>query len=180
MQRCSGPTGLPSGATCKRQWTVRDSVNEKALAGKSPIMAIDNYPMDSDSNDQPATRQADVVTEHQQSLTITRTWQGPLPDPESLAHYERVAPGAAERILAVFERQVKHRLSMEARDSKRRDWGLALAFIVVILLVATGAWLVFSKSRLGWRSGHSHRRCWSCCRIHHWRHSLAPGFLTPR
>ena len=118
-------------------------MNEKALAGKSPIMAIDNYPMDSDSNDQPATRQADVVTEHQQSLTITRTWQGPLPDPESLAHYERVAPGAAERILAVFERQVKHRLSMEARDSKRRDWGLALAFIVVILLVATGAWLVF-------------------------------------
>ena len=95
------------------------------------------------SNNQPATRQADLVPELRQSVTITRTWHGPMPDPESLALYEQVVPGAAERLLTVFEEQVSHRHRMESQDSGRRSWGLAAAFIIVILILAAGVGLIY-------------------------------------
>ncbi|MYC29338.1 MAG: DUF2335 domain-containing protein [Chloroflexi bacterium] len=102
-------------------------------------MATGDSPIEPASNYQPANRQADVVPDYHQSVTITRTWEGPLPDPESLAHYEQVVPGAGERILTVFEGQVAHRHSMELKNSRRRDWGLVLAFVVVVILIAVGA-----------------------------------------
>lgn len=106
-------------------------------------MATGDNQIETASNNQPATRQADVVPELNQTVTVTQAWRGPMPDPESLARYEQIVPGAAERLLTVFEGQVAHRHSMESRLSRRRDWGLALAFIVTVLIVATGAWLIY-------------------------------------
>lgn len=40
--------------------------------------------------------------------------QGPLPPPAILADYNAIVPDAAERILAMAERQNEHRISMEA------------------------------------------------------------------
>lgn len=36
-----------------------------------------------------------------------------------------------------------HRHSMELKNSRRRDWGLVLAFVVVVILIAVGAWLIY-------------------------------------
>ena len=106
-------------------------------------MATNDSEIEPASTTQPATRQADVVSERRESFTIARTWQGPLPDPESLAQYEQLVPGAAERFLSMVERQVAHRLRMESEDSTRLNWGLAAAFVVVILVVAAGAGLIY-------------------------------------
>jgi hypothetical protein len=42
----------------------------------------------------------------------------------------------------MVERQVAHRLRMESEDSTRLNWGLAAAFVVVVLVVAAGAGLI--------------------------------------
>ena len=93
---------------------------------------------------QPATRQADIVSEERRTLTISsHTWIGPLPDPAAMERYESLVPGAAERFLGLLEGEVAHRQVMDNRNSRRRDWGLALAFVVVLLVVAAGAGLIF-------------------------------------
>ena len=46
---------------------------------------------------------------------LARHHSGPLPAPETLAEYERILPGAAERIFSRFEKQSDHRMSMEAK-----------------------------------------------------------------
>jgi uncharacterized membrane protein len=106
-------------------------------------MAKNDSEIEPASTTQPATRQADVVSERRESLTITRTWQGPLPDPESLAQYEQLVPGAAERFLFMVEGQVAHRHRMESENSTRLNWGLVAAFVVVVLVVAAGAGLIY-------------------------------------
>jgi uncharacterized membrane protein len=46
------------------------------------------------------------------SLTVSQEYQGPLPPGGEFEHYERVHPGAAERILAMAEREQARRHSM--------------------------------------------------------------------
>jgi uncharacterized membrane protein len=98
---------------------------------------------------QPATWQADVIPEESHTFTISaQTWIGPLPDPVTMERYERLAPGAAERFLGMMEGEVIHRQVMDNRESRRQDWGLAAAFIVVILIVAAGTGLIYLGN--GW------------------------------
>ena len=106
-------------------------------------MAKNDNELEPASMTQPATRQADIVSERRESFTVAHTWQGPLPDPDSLAQYEQLVPGAAERFLVIVEKQVAHRLRMESEDSTRLNWGLAAAFVVVILILAAGAVLTY-------------------------------------
>lgn len=63
---------------------------------------------------------------------------GPLPSPEILAGYERILPGAAERILSMAEAQAKHRQSMETIivKSGSRDSLIGEIFALIIGLVA--------------------------------------------
>jgi uncharacterized membrane protein len=44
---------------------------------------------------------------------VSAQYQGPIPPPEHFAGYERVLPGAAERILRLAEQQASHRQSLE-------------------------------------------------------------------
>ena len=92
----------------------------------------------------PANWQADVVPEDGPAITISaQAWIGPLPDPVTMERYESLVPGAAERFLAMLEGEVKHRQVMDHRESRRRDWGLITAFVVVVLIVAAGAGLIY-------------------------------------
>lgn len=51
---------------------------------------------------------------NQRSLQVQATaYQGPLPQPSDLEKYNVVVPGAAERIIAMAERQAGHRQSLE-------------------------------------------------------------------
>jgi len=80
-------------------------------------------------------------------LIVTHTsFVGPLPPPVILEQFERIAPGAANRILAFAEDQFRHRRSIEAqivnsrtRAMSRGQW---LAFVVLIVGMGLGAWLI--------------------------------------
>lgn len=100
------------------------------------------------------------------ATTVTHTQvkahMGPIPAPDVLAGYEQVLPGAAERILAMAERQQENRLAFESQqlraDIEHRDEmsriqrrvhtgafvsdyiGQALGFIVAIACIGCAAY----------------------------------------
>jgi uncharacterized membrane protein len=65
-----------------------------------------------------------------------------LPPPSILEHYERILPGATERIMAKFERQTEHRIEMEKsviRTSNIKEIvGLIFGFIIAMTTVIGG------------------------------------------
>ena len=78
---------------------------------------------------------------------------GPIPDPETLAAYEKVYPGLARTIVVAFEAeyQKRHRLETISMDgdieAMRRDHadvarGQWLGFLICIIGLAGGVWLV--------------------------------------
>ena len=68
---------------------------------------------------------------------------GELPSADAFASYEQVLPGAAERILAMLERQAAHRIRMEEDQVKGAARGerlgqlLGLAIVLVVFVVAS-------------------------------------------
>lgn len=78
--------------------------------------------------------------------TISIQW--PLPPPALLEQYERVLPGAAERILSLAELQAGHRRRLEAvvieSDVSRATRGQSLAFVLALTTVLGGLTLVGS------------------------------------
>ncbi len=69
-----------------------------------------------------------------------RHHSGPLPSPEILAAYEKVLPGAAERIFGRFEAQSDHRMKMEAdvvsSNTFSQRWSTILASVIALLVTA--------------------------------------------
>lgn len=69
-----------------------------------------------------------------------REYSGPLPAPEHLEHYEKIAPGSAERIIQFMEKEQKHRHSMDSQSLEFQKTealrGQGLGFIVIILAFA--------------------------------------------
>jgi uncharacterized membrane protein len=69
----------------------------------------------------------------QHSITATM-WGGPLPPPDQLAEYNKAAPNAADRILAMAEKQAEHRQKLEAyaipaqhmQSAKGQDFGFRI------------------------------------------------------
>ncbi|HTW62872.1 MAG TPA: DUF2335 domain-containing protein [Terracidiphilus sp.] len=83
-----------------------------------------------------------------QAKVQTEFFSGPVPPPSLLARYNEVVPDGAERILAMAERQSKHREILEAQvvaaniDSQR--WGSRYAFVLALLAIAGGIFLIYS------------------------------------
>lgn len=75
-------------------------------------------------------------------------FSGPVPPPSLLARYNEVVPDGAERILAMAERQSKHREILESQvvtgnlDSQR--WGSRYAFILALVAIVGGIFLIYS------------------------------------
>jgi uncharacterized membrane protein len=85
---------------------------------------------------QPTPEVAAAVEQAQMLVQLQRHFAGPLPDPDMLAGYERVLPGAAERIFAMAERQAEHRQALERTvvvGGHRRAWAGLIAGAVVAL-----------------------------------------------
>ena len=61
----------------------------------------------------------EVETEDDQKMVravarvIQSEFRGPIPPPEIISGYEAIIPGAADRILAMAEKQSQHRQEME-------------------------------------------------------------------
>lgn len=87
-------------------------------------------------------------------LSATPSSQGPLPSPAVLARYNDAFPGCAERIVAMTERQLTHRHTLESRVVEGRlaaeRSGQRFAFGLVLLAVAVGSGLIaFDKDTAG-------------------------------
>lgn len=96
----------------------------------------------------------------QSSVLFQASWSGPLPPPGILQQYDTVAPGAANRILVMAENVQQHKIDLEKAASAREDktlsladktltndaaqskWGLWFAFIIALLGISVGAWLI--------------------------------------
>lgn len=108
-----------------------------------------------------AARRADPASEHDHSIEIVSTrWAGPIPPPDELRQYDDLIPGAAERIMRMWEAQASQRIQAENRrieqddrrieiegkrvevESKRGYLGLAFGFAISLLLIAIGAYVV--------------------------------------
>ena len=81
-----------------------------------------------------------VVT---QTTTATK-WEGPLPPPAALEHFDRIIPGGAARILAMAEEQQAHRIEFGKKaltatiaDKRRGQW---MGWTVAIAAVAGAIW----------------------------------------
>ena len=83
------------------------------------------------------------------SLSVeSRSYRGPLPRPEDLAEYEKTVPGAAERIIAMAERQAEHRQALERvvveGGARNAHQGLWLGFIISLVVLGLGTTLVLT------------------------------------
>ena len=74
-------------------------------------------------------------------------FHGPLPPPDALAQYEEVVPGAGDRILQVYERQVEHRHRMESalvRDgSAQAGRGVVAGTIVALAVLCLAGYALY-------------------------------------
>jgi uncharacterized membrane protein len=71
------------------------------------------------------------------NISVQQSYSGPIPDPHSLAQYEQVQPGLAERIIRMAEQEVEHRHRQEdmliKNTIKMATVGIIFSFVSVIL-----------------------------------------------
>lgn len=65
---------------------------------------------------------------------IKEEFSGPIPPPDIIEKYERILPGAADRIITMAEQQATHRQAMEKKmiESESRDGLLGIIFAFFI------------------------------------------------
>ena len=83
--------------------------------------------------------------EEVREVVLQAAFSGPLPPPSMFGKYDDVLPGAADRILAMAERQAAHRqewetsaLRSEQKDSTRGQW---LGFIISLGALTAATYL---------------------------------------
>lgn len=68
-------------------------------------------------------------------------YQGPIPTPEMLVHYNRVDPTFADRIMSMAEKEQERTIQLEKNKMKFGFWataaGLIFAFVVIAGLIYT-------------------------------------------
>lgn len=77
-------------------------------------------------------------------VTFTQEeWSGPLPSPNALAAFGSVSGDFPDRIVSMAELEQRHRHEMRRRDADDRTRGQILAFGIALVLVISGATLVW-------------------------------------
>lgn len=84
--------------------------------------------------------------DRQVELTKIEQFSGPLPPPTILEQYNKVVPGAAERILKMAEEQSAHRRSLEQKvissDVLNAKLGMLFGFIIGLVAILAGVYIV--------------------------------------
>lgn len=77
-----------------------------------------------------------------QALSISEQYSGPIPHPRIIEGYEKIIPGAADRILTMAEKEAEHRHEMDGKfyktDSRDSLLGILSAFILTGILAIGG------------------------------------------
>ncbi len=78
--------------------------------------------------------------------TTAVSFSGPIPPPAILEGYEKIVPGAAERIIKMAENQSEHRQGLErtviGSDARNSTMGVIFGFIIGLVGLGAGAYLV--------------------------------------
>ena len=92
------------------------------------------------------TRQNSVLIRGEQ------TFSGPIPHPAILADYNEVVPNAAERIIAMAEKQSKHRIEIEKQviknDIRSSHLGKILGFLLALTSIVGSIFLLYLGKNL--------------------------------
>src|SRR6266567_8816501 len=90
----------------------------------------------------PATKQHHLIG-------YSENYEGPLPHPWHLAEYEKISPGAAEKIITMAQEQAKHRQFLEKEviesNIKKESRGMNYAFTLTIVMMLIGAFLLYNN-----------------------------------
>ena len=97
----------------------------------------------------PGEQQDGIILAHAE----VASWDAPLPPPVAFQMYENTLPGAAERLLAISEREQSHRHNLEnaalattdrtvTGDSRRSYLGIILAFVLAMTGLLGGIFLI--------------------------------------
>lgn len=96
----------------------------------------------------------------QQQITVQQSsFSGPLPPPETLASYNAIMPGAADRIIKMAEAEAEHRHDQECRAlaadiliNKIQAWetvlGQLLGFSVAVFTIGAGAYAAIHGAQI--------------------------------
>ena len=82
------------------------------------------------------------VTRRITQIVVSEKFSGPMPHPKHLSEYDAILPGAAERILAMSEKNLEHNMEMDkkvvAAEVADRKLGMVLAggFFTLLILGA--------------------------------------------
>ena len=86
----------------------------------------------------------------QQSIQVSRQelqYFGPIPPPTMLEHYDKVVPGAAERLLKMAEQQSEHRRSLEKTvldtDGRNSTLGVCCALIIALGFLSLAGYAIY-------------------------------------
>lgn len=90
-------------------------------------------------------------SDNRQSRQVVRQetvqFSGPLPPPAMIEHYEKILPGAAERIFKMAEDQSSHRKQLESKvidtDSTNSRRGLIFGFLIGLVALGVSVLLVY-------------------------------------
>lgn len=80
-------------------------------------------------------------------VSVTKSYSGPLPDPDTLQGFEDIVPGAAERIFTMAEKEQDHRHETDniliRRQLNQSATGQWMGFFLGAATIFTGRFLVY-------------------------------------
>ena len=95
---------------------------------------------------------------------IIQSYRGVIPPPTAMEGYEKVCPGAADRILAMAENDLKHKHEIETKEQdsivRCRDEvlnseisnfrrGQYFGFVIIVIALIGGFYLVLNNQKIG-------------------------------
>lgn len=113
----------------------------------SPSEVSKTPPADADGS-QPNTER------HQQGrlIAVSAEYRGPLPPPQMLAEYDQILPGAADRIISIWEREAVHRHGMQTEGQallgREVNRGQLFTFITSLVILGVGGYIAIAGNNI--------------------------------
>lgn len=93
-------------------------------------------------------QQREVILNRMRVVLAEKSYSGPLPAPEDMNAYEQTLPGAANRIITIFEKQVDHRIKQEGKivnnENSQVKRGQYLGFILCFFFGGIASYLAIT------------------------------------
>lgn len=88
-----------------------------------------------------------------QAISVVEQYSGPIPHPNIIKEYEKLSPGATDRILTMAEKEATHRHNMDEKfhktDSRDSLLGIISAFLLTGALIVGGIVVILKVPQLG-------------------------------